>query len=374
MRKRLRAWGLRNGHLPTGPLNMITDVAGVKVGHYTLSEDGEGDEKIRTGVTAILPHGDNLFKEKVPASSYIINGFGKSTGLVQTNELGVIEAPIMLTNTFSVPAVTEGTLRTMLANNPEIGNTTGTINIVVGECNDSYLNDIRGLHIRPEHAQEAIAQATSGVFSEGVVGAGTGMACFQYKGGIGSSSRQVEYEGEQFTVGALVLSNFGHRDDLRFLGINPSILMEEEGKSVVEEATNDNVAVKDEVKEDGSIMIVLATDAPLSSRQLNRLAKRAAFGLAWTGSYAAHGSGDIVIAFSTANRIPHTPEATTLTFKKVREDGQLISILFRMAAESVEEAILNSLLMASTTTGRKSRTLEGFPNELVERIVAQSSK
>lgn len=239
----------------------------------------------------ILPHGDNLFQQKVTAASYVINGFGKTTGLVQVNELGVIEAPIMLTNTFSVPAVSQGVLEYMLKSNPNIGITTGTINTVVGECNDSFLNSIRACMVTPQHAIEAIQNATENPVEEGAVGAGKGMMCFGFKGGIGTSSRIIDVKEHnlKFSVGCLVLTNFGNADEFKLENYRLKI----------------NQSNPISSPNDGSIIIVFATDAPLSSRQLERVIKRCGIGLGRTGSHFSHGSGDIVIGFTTANKIPH---------------------------------------------------------------------
>lgn len=339
---KIRELGYTIGRLETGRKNCITDVAGVKVGHVTL--DHPLDEGYAcTGVTAILPHEGNLFQEKVVAASYCINGFGKTTGLVQLEELGVIESPIMLTNTFAVPAVTEGTLQYMLGENPDIGDTTGTINIVVGECNDSYLNSIRLLPVRREHALEAIKKASTAQIEEGAVGAGKGMVCFGYKGGIGASSRVVTLvdHPSPFTIGVLVLTNFGKKEDFRNEWL-------------------ENVPALDETR-DGSIMIVLATDAPLNERQLKRIAKRCGVGLGRTGSHFSHGSGDIVIAFSTAARIKHHMEEAIETRTQLREDHPVMNELFAAAAEATEEAILNSLAQAKKTTGRDGHTVLPLP-------------
>ncbi|UQW97879.1 P1 family peptidase [Rummeliibacillus sp. G93] len=350
-RVRLRDLGIKIGRFQTGKHNSITDVSGVKVGHVTLSYNNEDGHAIRTGVTVILPHTDSLFEEKVLGSSYVINGFGKTVGTIQLQELGVIESPIMLTNTLSVPAVLDGTIRYLLRQNPQIGDTTGTVNVIVGECNDGYLNDIRGMHVAPEHAIQAIQNAESGIVEEGCVGAGTGMSCLGYKGGIGTSSREASFGDNLYTVGALVVSNFGEKKDLRIPG---------DGRFAKAEENKERMP-------DGSIMIVLATDAPLNERQLQRLAKRAAFGLSRTGSYASHGSGDIVIAFSTAHRIPHKlpPNQECNTFHFLREDGQLISQLFEMAVDTVEEAIWNSICKATTTEGNKGKVKEEVPYEVL---------
>ncbi|MEH7747648.1 P1 family peptidase [Neobacillus drentensis] len=332
---KVREKGIIVGNLPTGRKNCITDVADVMVGHVTLDYplDESRETYACTGVTSILPHKGNLFKEKVTAASYVINGFGKTTGLVQLNELGVLESPILLTNTFAVPPVTQGVLQFMLEENHEIGETTGTINIVVGECNDSYLNSIRLFPVKPEHAIEAIKNASEEQAIEGAVGAGKGMVCFGYKGGIGSSSRIVE----EYTVGCLVLSNFGKKEELRAFRYSQARGLSETS--------------------DGSIIIVLATDAPLSDRQLQRLAKRCGIGLGRTGSHFSHGSGDIVIAFSTAHKIAHFSDAKIETRSQFREDHPIMNQLFTAAAEAAEEAILNSLSQAKTTKGRSGRVV-----------------
>jgi D-aminopeptidase len=336
---KVRNIGVIIGTLSPGMNNCITDVKGVKVGHVTLDYPIDDTDYACTGVTAILPHEGNMFQEKVTAASYVINGFGKTTGLVQLNELGVLESPIMLTNTFGVPAVTQGTLEYMLEQNPEIGDTTGTVNVVVGECNDSFLNSIRHFPVKPEHAIEAIMKATDETADEGAVGAGKGMVCFGYKGGIGSSSRIIS---KNYTVGCLVLSNFGKREEFKY-----SYLMDEETEGLTETS-------------DGSIMIVLATDAPLSDRQLLRVAKRCGIGLGRTGSHFSNGSGDIVIAFSTAHKTPHFTKEETEIRTQLREDQPIMNELFTAAAEATEEAILNSLSQAETTIGRNGHTVEAF--------------
>lgn len=341
----LRQRGVTIGSLLPGEKNCITDVEGVRVGHVTLDHLIEGtNDYACTGVTAILPHGDNLFQHKVTAASYVLNGFGKTTGLIQLNELGLLESPIMLTNTFSVPAVTEGTLRYMLAHNEDIGKTTGTLNIVVGECNDSYLNSIRALAVTPRHAIEAIEQASTTAEEEGAVGAGKGMICFGYKGGIGTASRLVPLNStEHYTVGCLVLSNFGSKED--FLAHHYTAATE---KCATVPPT------------DGSIIIVLATDAPLSSRQLTRVIKRCGIGLGRTGSHFSHGSGDIVIGFTTARTISHQTDETLETRTQLREDHPVMNNLFKAAAEATEEAILSSLANAQTTTGRDGHIVHAY--------------
>lgn len=344
---KIRELGISIGQLQTGKKNCITDVSGVKVGHvtldYPLNEEGE---VACTGVTAILPHGGNLFNQKVAAASYVLNGFGKTTGLIQINELGVIESPIMLTNTFAVPAVTQGTLEFLLEQNEDIGISTGTVNIVVGECNDSYLNSIRLLPVLPKHAKQAIEVATNETAQEGAVGAGKGMMCFGYKGGIGSSSRIVQMDDvdKTFTVGCLVLSNFGSSNEFKkqFYQTNPT-------------QKDSTIAPTD-----GSIIIVLATDAPLSYRQLKRVIKRCGIGLGRTGSHFSNGSGDIVIGFTTAHQILHHTNDYQETRIQLRDDHPLMNQLFTAAAEATEEAILNSMAQAETTTGRQGHIVEAY--------------
>lgn len=325
-----------------GKNNCLTDVSGVKVGHVTLHEKVNSEDTICTGVTAILPHKGNIFTEKVHAASYIINGYGKTAGLVQVDELGLIESPIMLTNTFSVGPVLQGTLQYMLKQNKEIGDQTSSINIVVGECNDSYLNSMRIPAIKPEHAIQAIEGATSEQAQEGAVGAGRGMVCFEYKGGIGTASRVVTYDNHEYTFGCLVLSNFGKREEALLADFN---------------------STKQETP-DGSIMIVIATDAPLLNRQLQRIAKRSAAGLGRTGSHFSHGSGDIVIAFSTANRYQHQSENIEHTATYIRDDHPIFNSFFKATAEITEAAILSSLKNAATTNGRKGRIVEKAPTDL----------
>lgn len=339
--------GITIGKLQAGAKNCITDVADVKVGHITLDYPLNADGDVAcTGVTAILPHGGNLFREKVTAASYVLNGFGKTTGLVQVNELGVLESPIMLTNTFSVPAVTQGTLQYLLNQNEEIGISTGTVNIVVGECNDGHLNSIRHCAVKPTDAIEAIDKATNAAAEEGAVGAGKGMICFGYKGGIGSASRLVQAaEGEQYTVGCLVLSNFGTSEE--FLKAR---------YQAVQTTAESTIAPTD-----GSIIIVLATDAPLSSRQLKRVIKRCGIGLGRTGSHFSNGSGDIVIGFSTAHKIPHQSARSTEARLQLREDHPVMNQLFTAAADATEEAIINSLAQATTTNGRNNHQVDNFP-------------
>jgi len=319
-----------------GAVNAITDVKGVKVGHVTLYEKLNEEDTICTGVTAILPHSGNWFMEKVPAASFVLNGFGKTAGLIQVEELGVIESPIMLTNTFSVGAVLEGTMAYMLRENPEIGDTTSSLNIVVGECNDSHLNSMRLMAVRPEHAEQAITLAESGAFEMGAVGAGKGMICYGVKGGIGSSSRMVEGENVQYTVGVLTLTNFGRAHEIKIADWAPDQLD----------------------KPDGSVIIVVATDAPVNERQLKRLAKRAAIGLGRTGTHIHNGSGDIIIAFSNGYTIPHKSGELFTEHAILRDDAEIMNELFQAVIEATEEAVYQSILHAETTVGRKGRIVD----------------
>lgn len=337
---------LKIGKLSKGKNNLITDVKGVKVGHKTLD-----DGKIKTGVTAIIPHSDNIFKEKLICSSYVINGFGKSIGLVQIDELGTLETPIILTNTLSVGTCSTALVKHMLKENEDIGVTTGTVNPVVCECNDGYLNDIRGLHVKEEDVFKAIENAEVN-FKEGNIGAGTGMSCYQLKGGIGSASRVLKLDDKEYTIGSLVLSNFGLKEDLLVDGIKV-------GEKIVEKES--------EELEKGSIIIILATDIPMNERQLKRIAKRVPIGLARTGSHIGNGSGDIVIAFSTANRIKHYEDRDIVSIKIINEN--IIDKVFRGVIECVEEAVISSLLHSEKTIGtseHKRESLKKYIDYLVK--------
>ncbi len=359
VRPRIRDLGLSVGQLPTGAHNGITDVSGVCVGHTTLiSGDGRlrpGQEPVRTGVTVILPHGDNLFRQKVRAAVHTINGFGKVCGFEEVRELGVIEAPVALTNTLNVGLVADALVQHAMRHSPEMGIRTSTTNVVVGETNDGYLNDLQGRHVRAEHVWAAIETASSGPVPEGAVGAGTGTSCFGWKGGIGMASRVLPEKAGGYTVGALVQSNFGRARDLMVCGVP------------VGHHIQPPVASKQRAQDKGSIMTVLATDAPLTARQLRRLCVRAAAGLARTGSVYGHGSGDFVIAFSTAHRIPHRPASLTTTQTVLADEAKVMNWLFPAVVESVEEAILNSLFQAETVVGRDDHTRHGLP---VEEVVA----
>jgi D-aminopeptidase len=356
-RPRARDIGIDIGIFVPGRWNAITDVRGVKVGHVTLIE-GEakltpGQGPVRTGVTVILPHDGNLFKEKVPAASYIFNGFGKSIGLHQVNELGNLETPIALTNTLNAPLVADALIEWSIKSNPEIGISTGTVNPVVGEVNDGMLNDIQGRHVRREHVFEAITKAGSGPVEEGSVGAGTGSSCMGWKGGIGTSSRVLPPSLGGYTVGVLVQTNFGG-----VLTICGAPVGRELGRYSFKSDSRYDVS-EGGVSEspDGSVMVVVATSAPLDQRQLQRLAKRVSLGLARTGFFGSNGSGDFFIAFSTAGRIPYSGP---LTLKTEVVSNDSMSGLFLAVVEATEEAVINSMLRATTVVGRDGRTCDAI--------------
>jgi D-aminopeptidase len=359
-RPRIRDLGVRPGVLPPGKWNAITDVAGIRVGHTTIVE---GDS-IRTGVTAILPHGGNLFQNKVPAAVFVGNGFGKAAGFLQVRELGNIETPIVLTNTLAVGTAIEAVVGWTLsrAGNEQVR----SVNAVVGETNDGALNDIRARRVTGKDvvaAIEAALAAPPGPVAEGSVGAGTGTSALGWKGGIGTASRVLPAGLGGYTVGALVQSNFG--GILTIDGVRVGELL---GRYDFREAV-ETPGLRP--AGDGSCMIVLATDAPLSSRNLERVARRAVLGLARTGSYMGNGSGDFVIAFSTKNLEEHGPAKTVRQVEELEND--FVSPIFLAAVESVEEAIDNSLLKATTVTGN-GRTVEAIPLERLKEIFARLKK
>ncbi len=348
--KRARDYGIQIGVIPTGKFNSITDVAGVKVGHTTLII---GDS-IRTGATAIVPYEGNIFQQKIPAAIFVGNGFGKLAGSTQVIELGNLETPLILTNTLSVANGIEALVSYTLG---QKGNeNVRSVNAVVGETNDSYLNDIRGRHLQTADILKAISAAKDGAIQEGSVGAGTGTVCFGYKGGIGTSSRKLPASLGGYTIGVILQSNFG--GVLQINGVNVG---KELGKFDFSNQLLNNV--------DGSCMIIVATDAPLDSRNLERLAKRAFLGLGKTGGIASNGSGDYVIAFSTdeKSRIPHNSKTTTLQNSTLHND--YTSPLFMAAIEATEEAIINSLFAATTLTGRNGNKAEALPIAKVIQIL-----
>ncbi|MBK8515600.1 MAG: P1 family peptidase [Saprospiraceae bacterium] len=349
---RPRELGLHFGILKTGELNAITDVKGVMIGQITKI-DGE---LIHTGVTAILPHGDNIFQHKVPAAVYVGNGFGKLAGISQVQELGNIESPIILTNTLSVSAGIDGTVKYILSldGNEKIQ----SVNAVVGETNDGFLNDIRSMNIAASDVINAIKSAKSGPVTEGNIGAGTGTTCFGWKGGIGTSSRTLPEKLGGYTIGVLVQTNFG--GVLQIAGMPVGEML---GQYIFKESIENA---------DGSCMIVVATDAPVTDRNLERMAKRAMMGLAKTGGIASNGSGDYVIAFSTAEklRIQHNRKEQELdTFSTLNNND--MSPLFMATIEATEEAIINSLFAAETVKGRNGNTSEKLP---VEKIIQWMKK
>lgn len=324
---------------PCGAKDLITDVPGVAVGHTTLIDEARD---IHTGVTAILPHGGNLFRDKVMAACSIINGFGKSIGLVQLQELGTIETPILMTNTMSIGTAYTALCRYMLEQNPDIGVSTSTVNCLVTECNDGTLNDIRGMHVTEAHVRAAI-EAAGEDFAEGCVGGGTGMYCLGLKGGIGSASRVMKVDGKDYTVGALVMTNFGAAGNLVIGGTHYDTRLPH---------------APDASRDRGSIIVVIATDLPLSERQLGRVAKRATISLGRVGSFCGNGSGDIAIAFSTANRVPHYSDHDILSYQMFYDEN--IDTVFEATVEAVEEAIISSLYHAETTHGIRGKTVIGL--------------
>ncbi len=312
--------------MPIGARNSITDVAGVAVGHCTLTE---GD--LRTGVTAVVPHGGNVFRDKPLAAADVLNGFGKSVGLMQVEELGQLETPILLTNTLSVGTCSTALVRRAIAANPDIGRRTSTVNPVVCECNDGHLNDIQALAVTEAHAFAAL-DAAGPEFAAGAVGAGAGMSCFGFKGGIGTSSRRMTLDGAEYHVGVLVLANFGRAGDLR---LPDGRRMGVAGPMATER---------------GSVIVVVATDIPLEHRQLRRVIRRAGAGLAWAGSFWGNGSGDLAIGFTTANRIDHDGKGDIAPLRVLNENR--IDLPFLAVAEATQEAVMDALAAAPTTVGR----------------------
>jgi len=349
-RARARELGITIGLLPPGPLNAITDVAGVRVGHSTVvwgdPPGGTGQGPARTGVTAIWP-GENIVELSVSAGYDILNGTGEVTSLQEIHELGRIGSPILLTNTLSVGMVYHATCQYLIEHDQALIASGDVLIPVVGECNDAWLNDAYGLHVKPEHVYEALTTATSGPVTEGCVGGGTGMICFEFKGGIGTSSRVLPREQGGYTVGVLVMTNFGRRARLSIAG-----------KPVGQWLPVD-APIRSRRREDdpGSCIVVVATDAPLTSHQLNRVAKRAGFGLVRTGSIGGEGSGEIIVSFSTAYRF----QRSGLTYSVDLVRGNEIDPIFAATVEAAEEAVINSLCMATTTTGVDGHTVEAIP-------------
>ncbi|HWJ03008.1 MAG TPA: P1 family peptidase [Verrucomicrobiae bacterium] len=350
---RARELGLYFGPLPTGKNNAITDVPGVTVGHISLiwgqGQLNPGQGPVRTGVTAILPHSGNLYTQKCPAAFYPYNGYGKSIGTIYVDELGICENPILITNTLSVAACLEGGLDWVLNHNPGVGIWERTPNILVFECDDSYLNDIRGRHVKPEHAVAAIANARGGPVQEGNVGAGVGMSSYDFKSGVGTSSRIVSTKLGTFTVGILMVSNFGERKDLIIKGVPIGLLMPYQPSH----------------PEKNSNITVVATNAPLDARQLKRLAKRALLGLGKVGNICRHGCGNLVLAFSNA---PWTNPKAPM---EPVESGDNINPLFEAVVDASEEAMLNNLFQAETMIGANNRVREKVPIDKVLELLKQ---
>ena len=346
MQKRIEDFGIHIGTLPRGERNKITDVKGVRVGHSTIK-----NEKYRTGCTVILPMKENIYTHKLVAAAFVHNGYGKTAGTIQVDELGTLETPIALTNTLNVGLVADALVEYTVERCRSEGGEARSVNPVVGECNDASMNTIADRPVKKEHVFEAIATATED-FSEGDVGAGTGTGCYGFKGGIGSASRTVELNGETYTVGILVQSNYGSTQDLTINGqrIDEEILSEVNGVAC----------------DKGSIIVVLATDVPLSARQLRRVVKRCSIGIARLGSYIGHGSGEVFIGFSTANIV--APDSEIMTIRCINED--IIDRVFRATGEATEEAILNSMVCAEGARelgGRMAHSLSEYLDAFQKR-------
>lgn len=357
---RLRQIGIKIGKYPAGRYNAITDVPGVLVGHSTIIL-GEGDLEVghgpvRTGVTAILPNAGNIFHDRVIGSGFILNGAGELSGLMQVMEWGLIETPILLTNTLSVGTCSEAVIKYMIEKYPGIGTEHDVIIPVVGECDDSWLNDIGGHHISEDHVFEAIQKAAGGPVPEGNVGGGTGMVTCDFKGGIGTSSRRLPQQEGGHLVGVLVMSNFGTMANLRL-----------DGLPIGEIFLPDYRDGPHKGRAYGSIIAVVATNAPLASHQIARLCKRAALGIGRVGSYAAHESGEIIIGFSTANLIPRQTKKMVYRMRALLD--QAIDPLYQAVIEATEEAILNALCMAETMEGHSGNVARELPLRRTREIV-----
>ncbi len=366
LRQRVRDLGIVIGSYSPGPLNAITDVPGVTVGHRTLIS-GEGALKpgqgpVRTGVTVIVPR-DDVWHKKVAAGSFVLNGTGEMTGLSWVAESGFLEYPIALTNTLNVPRVANGVMSWMIKQYPAIGIEDDTLTPVVAECDDGRLNDIQGRHVSEQDVIAALDGAAGGPVAEGTVGAGTGMVSYGFKGGIGTASRTLSGKEGGYTVGVLVNANHGRRPELIVGGV-PVGKRYDTPKAVAETLSPG--------QSEGSIIIVVATDAPLDGRQLTRLAKRAALGLARTGSTARHGSGDFILAFSTANVIPHYPKEATYTLTHLADTH--LNPMITATVEATEEAILNALTMATTVVGRDGHRVEAIDLDRLKALLSESSR
>nr|MBI3614165.1 P1 family peptidase [Nitrospirota bacterium] len=365
-RHRARDLGIAIGRYQPGPLNAITDVAGVTVGQVTLIKGQgvlkPGEGPVRTGLTVVIPRED-VWHKKVPAASFVLNGTGEMTGLAWVAESGFLEYPIALTNTLNVPRVANGVMSWMIKRYPDIGITDDTLTPVVAECDDSRLNDSQGRHVSEADVIAALDGATGGPVAEGAVGAGTGMVSYGFKGGIGTSSRRLMAKEGSYTVGVLVNANHGRRDELIVAGVPVGKLYDNDSKSQQSRRPQEDEARLTAREswlsgQEGSIIILIATDAPLDARQLGRLAKRAALGLARTGSTARHGSGDFILAFSTGNMIAHYPKDPTFTMTHLADTH--LNPLLTATVEATEEAILNALTMAVTVEGRDGRRVEAI--------------
>lgn len=362
-RRRLRELGIVLGRFPTGAYNAITDVPGVRVGHTTLiAGDGAliaGKGPVRTGITCIHPT-HNIFFDRVIGGSFVLNGAGELSGLTQVQEWGLLETPILLSNTMSVGKVSDATVKWMLRHFPGIGTEYDVVIPVVGECDDSFLNDAVGRHIHSEHVYTAIERAASGPVPEGSVGAGTGMVTCDFKSGIGTASRRIATEGadEVYTLGVLVLANFGVCRNLRVDGVPVGEILEPDFKAMVKRTYSY-----------GSIICVVATDAPLLSNQIGRLCKRAALGIGRCGSYAAHGSGEIVVGFSTANKVPRQSRGMTHQLDILLDP--VLGAHYEAVIECTEEAIMNSLCMAGDMAGHGNNYAPGLPLDRLVEVMAR---
>lgn len=359
-RVRARELGLPLGRFRPGKYNAITDVAGVRVGHSTVIR-GQGQLRpgqgpVRTGVTAILPSPKNVFMERLVGGGFVLNGAGEVSGLTQVMEWGLIETPILLTNTMSVGAVSDAVARYMVEENPGIGDEHDVIIPVVGECDDSWLNDIAGRHVKEAHVREAIHTASDGPVAEGNVGGGTGMITCDFKGGIGTSSRKLPEALGGYTLGVLVMSNFGRLPNLRVGGFPVGEALAERYKELPRRTQSY-----------GSIIAVLATDAPVMANQLSRLCKRMALGVGRVGSYAAHGSGEIMVGFSTANLIPRRTQKMVYRVKILLD--QRLDPLYEAVMEATEEAVLNAMCMAKPMDGINGNWVPALPLEEVRRFM-----
>jgi len=377
VRPHIQDLGIKIGQYEPGEWNSITDVPGVKVGHLTIKE-GKGDLSpghgpVRTGATVIIPR-DDVWHHKVPAGAFVLNGTGEMTGLAWVAESGFLEYPIALTNTLNVPRVADGVMSWMIQQYPDIGISDDTLTPVVAECDDSRLNDSQGRHVSPEEVVRALEGAASGPVQEGSVGAGTGMVSYQFKGGIGTASRVLPAEKGGYRVGVLVNANHGRRYEFTMAGVPVGRLYENEEKTLAKEAVTIAPSLRSKAfrpqkrQDSGSIIIIVATDAPLDARQLSRLSRRATIGLARTGSISHHGSGDFVLAFSTGNIIPHYPKDPTFVMTHLADTH--LNPLFQATVEATEEAILNALLQATTVTGRDDRRFEAISIEVLRSILA----